>query len=838
MATSTITPPQAEQPNQDTGGAPVVEQPMPSEPPSFGKNNRKLPEELKDVLKSIVEELQRRELYDRNVEALTDRGLRFYDDGVQHFYPNYGTGVYQIGEAGGSINLGNGETECSEYLGAYNIFRARRRTIDAPLTQNPPGIVFEPDRPDRSEDIEAAETAEGYRHLFDQKNDIPDIQQSITRYFELSGRVVTWTHTVANQQKWGVNDKGEPRRMETVEVFGTLESKVPILCRNQDGAVYCFLYKDPDILLAREENPWLQDEDKVWKISGGEGAPGEADWTRYMRLGVRQSKKGSYVISSAVAHLVSEMHAFLRSAVFTDTKCDAVYTGASGWDDEAEEYLTDPSENEDGSPMTIGDKLRELFPEGAHVVYIGKTYSESTPESMDDAIDIVMSEKRDSLTGGALMEPMKVIQDAFNDGKNAEREFYEKGWPVTWFRGSQQDYDAFVQQSSRPAQFAMLKEPVVPPDQPLENQFFKEPDMEAPASFVEWMENNRASLSQDVTGASPALQGVAGPHDQTATERAMDKAQSMGILGPTWSRVQLVFAGIYKKAALAASKNPDHSKEIVVATDTKTTVTIELEKLTRGSFHCKPDRDSTFPESTAAKRATMQTLLPQIASSPVGAEFFNSPDNWEEMLSLNGFPELVFTPALAFRKQIREIEILTRESPVPNPAVQQYTVQHAALSIQAELQGLPAPPFQPPPAELPSILPKKRDYHKWELAKCQEWLSSEDCWRLEAEDDLQGAQTPNPMPGYSDNPHVRNVELHADMHEQMLAQQMAAQAAAQQQMKPPSEAINFKDESPAGQAAMNKQAGIDAPGSPEASQGAKQVQRNAQPPGAPGKSTI
>ena len=85
MATSTITPPQAEQPNQDTGGAPVVEQPMPSEPPSFGKNNRKLPEELKDVLKSIVEELQRRELYDRNVEALTDRGLRFYDDGVQHF---------------------------------------------------------------------------------------------------------------------------------------------------------------------------------------------------------------------------------------------------------------------------------------------------------------------------------------------------------------------------------------------------------------------------------------------------------------------------------------------------------------------------------------------------------------------------------------------------------------------------------------------------------------------------------------------------------------------------------------------------------------------------------
>ena len=104
----------------------------------------------------------------------------------------------------------------------------------------------------------------------------------------------------------------------------------------------------------------------------------------------------------------------------------------------------------------------------------------------------------------------------------------------------------------------------------------------------------------------------------------MDKTQSIGILGPTWSSVQRVFAGIAKKAALLAAKNPDHEKEIVVATGDKQTVTIRLEKLTRGSFHCRADQDSTFPDSTGAQRANLDATLPLIMPTPIGggvAEF-------------------------------------------------------------------------------------------------------------------------------------------------------------------------------------------------------------------------
>lgn len=795
MATSTSPPMPPQDP--ETGGAPVTETPLPAPPPSFGINNRKLPDQLKDALHALVVEFQNRDLYDRRIEVLTDRILRFYDDGVQHVYPNYGTGVYQIGVAGGTVDVGNGTLECPEYMGAYNIFRARRRTLDAVLTQNPPGIDFEPDHPDRSEDIEAAETAEGYRHLFDQSNDVRQMQQDISRMFELSGRCVTWTRTIANQEKWGVNDQGEPRKMETACVFGTLETKVPIVCKTQELATFAFIYDDKDVLMLKRDHPWLK-EDGVWKVAGGESSPGESDWERYARLGVKQARKGYYLTGSALSHVTTEMNGFMRPAAFESGCCDATYIGPASIDDEGNEVEGD-NLNEDGEPMTIRDKFNELFPEGVRVVYAGKSFSEAYPESMDDAICIGFPVERDGLTGGALMEPMKVIQDGFNDFRNAEREYYEKGWPTTWFKGDAQDYDAFVDQKSSPAKFGLLKYTTSGPDVPLENFFYREPDMAVSPSFVQCIEDYQGNLSQDITGALPSLAGEANPDQKTASGQAMLRAQAMGNLGPAWANLQRMFACIYKQAALAASKNPDHGKEITVVSGEGQSIQIKMERLSRGSFHAHPDVDSTFPESTAAKRATLAQILPMAAASPIGMELFKSPDNWEEILSLQGFPELVLTPALAYRKQTRELEILLREAPVPNQeAIQAYQVQHAGAAMQAMGAGLPEPPYQPPSEMKPSVEPQLLDYHQWEFAKCQEYLSSEDAWRQEAEGNQQG---------------IENVRLHAMAHQQMM------QALA----PPPMPSMPMPKPKPGANAA------------PEANQ---QVQNASQPPGAPGQPTI
>jgi hypothetical protein len=776
-------------------------------PPTYGKNNRDLPEQLKNVMAALAKTFQNRDMYDRRIEVLMDRCMRFYDDGVQHFYPNYGTGVYQVGAAGAVIDLGNGDQmECPDYMGAYNIFRTARRTIDGPLTQNPPGVDFEPIRPGEPEDIQSAEIAEGYRHYFDQNNDRPGKQQEISRMMELSGRVVTWTHSSRNKQRWGENEKGEPRQMETVEVFGTLESKVPIVCKEFEKMLYCFLYLDPDVLVAKSENSWIRD-----KIVAGQPGLGESDWERYARLGVRQSRKGYYLTGEALTHLVTEMHLFMRPAAFEDKVCD------NPWVEGDEPQLT-----EDGKQMTLRDKLRELYPEGCHVKYMGQEYSESWAEAMDDAIDIGFPTKRDGMTGGALMEPGKVIQDTFNDYKNAERENYEKGWPVTYFRGDVEDYDAIRNQRSTPKSYVLLKEG--DPANPVEDMFHTEEGFDVPASFVEAMEACK-QLIKEVIGALDALQGSS-KADQTASGQAMDRAQAMGVLGPAWANIQKMWAGIYQKAAILAAKNPDHAKEIAVPGKDGKKITFHLQKLKKGTFRCKPDQDSSFPESTASQRANMQGLLPMAAKSPVGATLFESPDNWEEILRLNGNPNLVLTPAIAYKKQTRELEILLGEPPAANPDFATYNQQHATQTLTAEAQGLPAPPYQPPPAQLPSLMPEADDYHKWESAKCQEYLSSEDCWIRQNIGDPQAVLVAQAG--------VLNVRLHKGVHDQFLAQQAAAAAQAAQQIKPPSESINFKDESPGGRAAMEAQAGIHVAAAPEAAAG---VQKNAAAPGSPGTAT-
>lgn len=772
------------------------------DPPTYGENNRDLPQQLKDAIGSLVKTFSNRDMYDRRIEVLMDRIMRFYDDGVQHVYPNYGTGVYQIGVAGGYVDLGGGkQIECPEYMGAYNIFRSRRRSIHAVLTQNPPGIDFIPNKLGDPEAEQSAEIAEGYRHFFDQANDVKAMQEDISRFMCLSGRVVTRTYMTQDAQRWGYNDKGEPRQMETCKVYGTLESRVPITCRDYDKMVFCFLYEDPDVILAKAQNSWIRE-----KIAPGEAALGESDWERYARLGVKQARKGVFLTGSALNHLTTEMHAYMRPAAFEDSNCDDACTCEPP---EGYEWKPDPTpdEEDDDEPqttVTIRGALKQLFPEGIHAKYIGKTYSESWAAAIDDEIDIGFPDARDGMTGGALMEPMKVIQDVYNDYKNAERENYEKGWPATYFKGSANDYNAIADTRSAPGRFHLLKES--DPQVAIEGQIvYREPDFEVPESFVAAQEELRGTLSQDITGALPALLGQS--KNDTASGQAMDRSQAMGMLGPPWANMQRMFAGIYTKACLWASKNPDHGKEIAVLQTDGTKATLQLSKIKKGTFKAKADVDSSFPESTAAKRANLTQLLTQIIPTPLGAAMFQSPDNWQEIIELNGNPDIVLIPAIAYKKQMRELELLLEQPPADNSmAVQQYNIQHATQGVQAITSGMPTPPYQPPPPMSPSIMPEPDDFHQWESAKCAEYLSGEDCWtRLHV-------SSGDPQKDTAMAAGVQNVRLHKAVHDQMLAAQAPPPMPPMPHKAPPP--------TPPGAA-----------GAPEAG---TQVQQNTAPPGGGG----
>jgi hypothetical protein len=738
--------------------------------PTYGENNRQLPSQLKDALAALVKSTYNRDLYDRRIEVLTDRIHRFYDDGVQHVYPNFGTGVYQVGTSGGFVDLPDGSRmQCPEYMGAYNIFRSRRRSIHAVLTQNPPGIDFIPNKLGDPEGEQSAEIAEGFRHYFDTHNDAKMIQEDISRMMCLSGRTVVYTYQTKDGARWGYNDQGEPLTMETAKVYGTLESRVPITCKYFDKMLFCILYDDVDALLLKQQNPWIKKH-----ITAGESGLGESDWERFARLGTRQARKGFFLTGDAYFHLTTEMQVFFRPGMFEHSNCEDAFSGEM-----PEGAPKNFGVDEDRGYPTVRSMLNALFPEGAHVKYIGKTYSEATNDSMDDAIDIGFPDRRDGMTGGALMEPMKVIQDTFNDYKNAERENYEKGWPATYFHGTETDYNTIADTPSRPKMFHLVKD--MPQGSNISDHIFQEQGFDIPQSFTNAQNDMRGALSQDVTGALPALQGASEP-DQTASGQAMDRAQAMGMLGPAWANIQRLESGMYTKAVLLAAKNPDHGEEISIAKPDGTKASFQLKKIRKGTFKAKADVDSNFPDSTAAKRANMQQLLPLAAPTPLGAAIFESPDNWDEILELNGNPDITLTPALAYKKQMRELEVLLDEAPQDNSQavaeyqqqMDTYNQQHAATAIAAVSAGQQAPEYMPPagPAPmplLPSIMPEADDYHLWESRKCQEYLSSEDCWlRMNSGDPQANAQA---------KLGIQNVRLHKAVHDQMLAQQNAQQQA-------------------------------------------------------------
>jgi hypothetical protein len=777
---------------------PPVEPEAPEpEAQTFGEKNRDLPECLRKALDDIVRKIQAREIYDRRIEVLKDRMHRFYEDGIQHVYPNYGTGAYQIGSPGAQVSIGDTQIQCPDYIGAYNIFYPYGRSLDAVLTQNPPGIDFVPDDPSRSEDMEAAETAEAYRHCFDQANDVKIIQQKISRMFRLSGRTVVWVKSSTNPEKWGYNEQGTPRQMETAQVFGTIESKVPILAKSQSDCPYVILYDDPDVLMCKQEYPWI-----ATKIKGGQAGIGENEWERFARLGVLQARKGYFLTGNAGANITTRINAFLRPAVFDAEAYKDPYLPTY---EEDESFDAEQNIDDDGNPLTIAGKLQQLFPEGCHVTYVGETYAESENVSQDDAVTIGFPRERDGMSGGALMQDMVVVQDEFNDLKNAERSAYEKGWPSLWVSADDTEYDAIISQRAEP--FAIRQKKSDGQNQPLEQMFFREPDMQLPTSFVNCMTELRGPLAQFITGSLPALQGETDPDNKTASGKAMDRAQAMGMLGMPWANMQRLFARIYYMAALLAAKNPDHSEEIVVPNGSNGNLTLRLERLTKGKFKARPDQDSSFPETTAAKRQLMQQIITVVATAPaIGAEFLKSPDNWKTMLTLNGFPELKLIPAMAYEKQTREIEILLRESPVPDEqALKAAMVQHAAGSLTAEATGAPDMSAEPNPAAFmkASVPALKDDYHQWEAEKCQEWLSSNDCWRELVNGNEQG---------------VENVRLHKAQHDAYLAQQAMAMAAMQPQAQ-------------AG--AVPKQ--HTAPHAPE---GNKEVGKKSAAPGSPGQPTV
>jgi hypothetical protein len=759
-----------------TAESPELETPdeQEAQQPTYGQDNRDLPEQLVEAIKAAVLEFQQQDKYARRREVRKDRRNRFYEMSHQHLqWNNSGNaGFSQLSPGAIAYNSSGASIQCPQYMDAYNILFPYFRVIQSVLTQTIPGVDFQPIDPSNPDDIDKAKAAEDYSILYDRMNDLPEIMAQVVRMFGYSGRMVAWTRTEADAQRFGYEADGvTPKRFQRTTIYGTMESKVPITCKEKDqNFLYCFLYDDPDVKKAKSDFPWIAKE-----IKAGNPGLGENQYERTARLGVLNGARGSSQTGDTLTHIVTLMNAFLRPAAFTgsiyDNPCD-----------------DDPS-------CTVGEKLLQLFPDGCHAVFVGETFAQAFNESLDDPIEVQFPYQGDGQLRKAFMDDMIVVQDNFNDLCNWIREKVDTGAGSLWVRGDQDAVDAVTNQRAAPNAIRPAKdftEGAVA--MPLEHSFYKEPDPSIPETLFKLLEMLRGELPEFLLAALPSLQGGSMADNKTASGYAQANAQAKGQLSIIWGRMQRTLARIRYQSALAASKEENLESVNIPGGKDGQQICINMANLKKGAFGCYPDQDSSFPETTQQQRATIDGLIEAAAANPMIAQLLDNPDNVAEIQRVKGLSELTFLPGLARDKQLHEIERLLKEPPIPaspeelQAAGQQY--QMAVVASQAT--GQPAPPPPNPQSMMKSSVPiDELDYHQWEFQKCQEWLSSPQ----RRQEDEKGNQAG-----------VMNVRLHALEHQKMMAAMMAAAQPAPTPMPAKKSPAHPQQEKPAPAAGMEQAA--------------------------------
>lgn len=459
----------------------------------YGTNFRDLPDQLKQAILAAVKKYQGSEKYVRRQEILQDAEHRFYDMGIQHIYCR-GDQYYQA-MPGTTYNYGGQQESFGEYIDDYDIFNPFAEIQRAKLSENMPGIDFQPVNPNDSDDIEAANAAEGMRHDFDRNNDVKTIQKSIIYHLQMGGRAVQWTWMSDEPEDF--DDQG-PRRKVCSEVYGCIEAKVPIFAKSQKDFPYIILYDDPDIDIAKTKYSWI-----AKKLRAGATCLDENAYERSARLGILQGSQGGaygFRIGDSITHLISRGHIWLRHAAFVDD------TDPFNSDDEIE-MVPDPETGEE-RPINVQEKIKELYPRGVHACVVGDQYAESWDQSMDDCISVAHAFIGKGQSRMPIMKSMVIVQDRFNSSMNYVAETNDYCVPSTWVSCDINEFAAIKKQKASPGAFRNMKQ--LPPGITSVSQaVYHEPGQDIPKSFQEYIEFLYGALPQFQLHVPPSIWGQA-----------------------------------------------------------------------------------------------------------------------------------------------------------------------------------------------------------------------------------------------------------------------------------------------------------------------------------------
>lgn len=655
----------------------------------FGPNFEKLPEDKVRELISVIQACKKRDMWARMVELIRCTLRRYFWLGIQHGFWNADTNQLQIGPNGGSSENLNEE---DLFAGDFNIYTQNGKIFIAVFSQNAASSRMEPDSPGEPDSVKASEEAEKYVKVYQKYNPPKVAQQEVGRLLYTDGRVLGITEFQEDGDTLGFDKDEEgdpiPRGTETTEYVGVLESKVPFIGKFTEWP-YCNISKEKDILTAKSENPEFADKLE----NSSKGLQPNDEIARMSRISTAENI--AQVSSDTLAYLVTEERWWLRPMAFLDLPKEkqAFWIGGK-------------SKGPDGEVTEV----KGIFAKGVRVKMFGSVYCGAKPVAMSDEVRVMHAMPGNGNSRPSLSDAMIPIQMEFNDAMGMFSEMLHKCIPRIHVNCSAEELAAILEQVARYGEYSAFQNQN--PGQPLENNFYPEPQINMPEGFKDWIENLQGPLSEFVTGNSPAMIGQEMADNKTAKGYAQARDMALGLMALVWVPYLEFAASIRGQAARCAAKRDTAKISAVIPAENgkSQTLDVDVAVMGAGGFLCTVDTDQGFPESQTETSNTWKQLKQASLADPDLAEDFKLPENQSAFREAVGLENFVNRTDDSRELQLNE---WTRMQQGEGPVVDQEATQQRDMQKQQQAQqavdqlapGQKAPPLPEEPPILTSTVP-------------------------------------------------------------------------------------------------------------------------------------
>jgi hypothetical protein len=766
----------------------------------YGYRLERLPQHYQDVLKNMCQKIAERDLFARIDEILRAAEQRFYWRSMFDVYFNEQNYVWELPNQAPWREQDSGDTRLSY---AFNIFQQYGRGFISQVGQIP-NILFEATNLAAPNALKTASSANAMKRKVEAINDIGQLSKDTARLFYTDGRVCHYSRWVTDGAKFGYEDRVEPEEVpeglgegskppkktprkprggEKIDVYGVLETRVPITMRDISQFPFLQLSFEIDLTTAKAMYPHISEN-----ISGGASGPGEYEFDTVTRIAINQGLRLLTQTGDTVHQIPTWQRTWMRPAMYAE--------------------IDDPT-----------DRLffEENFPDGVKVAFVGDTYAESCNESMDDHWVVSYPIEGDGQQTPSCGYPVMAVQDALCDLTDLFMETFMKAIPAIYCDKGVINLQAISKQKAGPgAHWPTTR--ALAPEEDMRTKMWAEPSVALPPEAMPFYQLLLKDIPQGLTGLHEAVLGSSDPNDQTKGGILALQDASKGYQGPAWRSWQSAYAKaleqLVRLGAYFRSIDAEDGKLQLEIPGGQTTE-IDLEDLRPGSYSASPESDQNMPQTFEDSQRMMQGLVTAAENGfQPAAEILSLPKMKLMVKKYLLPPDSEVPGAIAVEKQMSEIQQMLNEPPIPNMQAFQ---QVAAATLQAQVSGQPAPPPPPPDKLLESSvkIDPEVDDNQTEAQTCQDWMNSPEG---------QQAKRDNPQ-GYM------NIRLHFLAHKQAAQQQQmdaaktqimakgalaSVEAHAKESAKPPkpgktpSETINFKDAGPHLREQIAAQAGLDA----------------------------